>query len=266
MAYVAGTAEAARSVVGGAPLAFGLGGGLHHAHRARASGFCIYDDPAIACSILRDHFSRVAYIDIDVHHGDGVQFLFYDDPTVLTCSIHEDPRTLFPGTGSVDETGVSYSAINVPVPAGATGDTWLFGFEHGLLPALQRFQPEAIVLQMGTDTHSSDPLAHLKVTVQEWIQAVETIRDLNTPIVALGGGGYNRQAVPRMWAAAVITLLGLEVPPTIPSKFAEVHGVENFFDASLPGPREAGIATMRETVEWLQKNHHPKIGLPRQGG
>ncbi len=124
-AYTGSSAAAARAVRDGEALAFGLGGGLHHALTAKASGFCIYDDPAVTCSILRDRFDRVAYVDIDVHQGDGVQWIFYEDPTVLTCSIHEDGRTLWPGTGGVEETGVDFTSLNVPVEAGTTADVWL---------------------------------------------------------------------------------------------------------------------------------------------
>ena len=106
LAYVSATVKAAEAVRDGAPLAFAIGGGLHHAQRRKASGFCIFDDPAIACHILLERFERVAYVDIDVHHGDGVQWIFYEEPRVLTCSIHEEGRTLFPGTGFVEETGV----------------------------------------------------------------------------------------------------------------------------------------------------------------
>ncbi|KAA0238247.1 MAG: hypothetical protein EDM74_07325, partial [Armatimonadetes bacterium] len=121
----------------------------------------------------------------------------WDDPSVLTCSIHEDGRYLYPGTGAVEETGPAYAAVNVPLPPGTTGDTWLWAFEQGILPALEAFAPEALVLQMGTDAHFLDPLAHLNVAAQDWLEAVRLVKEAGLPIVALGGGGYSLDTVPR---------------------------------------------------------------------
>ncbi len=240
LAYLGGSVRAAEAVRDGAPLAFGIAGGLHHALRSKASGFCVFNDPAVACHVLREKFDRVAYVDIDVHHGDGVQWIFYVDPTVMTCSIHEEGKTLWPGTGWVEETGAEFSSVNVPMQARTTGDVWLDAFERGILPALERFQPQAIVLQMGTDTHFLDPLAHLNNSAQEWLQAVVRIRDLGIPLVALGGGGYNLTTVPRMWTAACLTLGNLEVPELVPADLAEAWEMPRFFDAELPGPRGSG--------------------------
>ncbi|HTQ10246.1 MAG TPA: hypothetical protein VMI31_09265 [Fimbriimonadaceae bacterium] len=260
LAYVAGSAAAARSVNEGAKLAYGIGGGLHHARRREASGFCTFDDCAVACHILRERFDRVAYVDIDVHHGDGVQWIFYDDPTVLTCSIHEDPRTLYPGTGRVTETGAGFSAVNVPVVARTTGDVWLWAFENGILPCLERFKPQAIVLQMGADTHFLDPLAHIESTAQDWLAAVTRIRDLGIPTVALGGGGYNLTTVPRMWTAACLSLAGLEVPERIPEPFATNWQVQTFMDRYAPGPAGAGREEAEEVVRFIRENHLKRIG------
>ncbi len=246
LAYCSGSAAAARDVAGGAPLAISLSGGLHHARRSQASGFCIYNDPAIAISILKERFGKVAYIDIDVHHGDGVQWLFYDDPTVLTCSIHQSGRTLYPGTGGVEETGAGHSSINVPLAPNTTGDVWLSAFKRGILTAITQFQPEAIVFQMGTDAHFSDPLAQLLVTAREWLEAVHLVKKLRTPLVALGGGGYNLSAVPRMWTAAVLTLLDKPIP-AMPDDLAKAWDMPSFFDENLPLPRRQGAAEA-ETV------------------
>ncbi len=163
LAYCSASAQAAKAVRDGAKLAFSIGGGLHHARRDRASGFCIFDDPAIACHILLERFERVAYVDIDVHHGDGVQWIFYGEPRVLTCSIHEDGRTLFPGTGGLEETGVEFTSFNVPIAARTSGDVWLDAFRQTIPAALEAFGTEAIVLQMGTDAHFLDPLAPLEM-------------------------------------------------------------------------------------------------------
>ncbi|HMS54269.1 MAG TPA: acetoin utilization protein AcuC [Fimbriimonadaceae bacterium] len=243
LAYVSGTAAAARDVAGGAPLAINLSGGLHHAQRSRASGFCVYNDPAIAISILRESSDRVAYIDIDVHAGDGVQALTFHDPSVLTCSIHQDPRTIYPGTGFVEEIGAEGTAVNVPLPPGTTGDIWLRGIREGVLPYVDAFQPGAVVLQMGTDAHFTDPLARFQVTASEWIAAIGDVASMGIPVVAVGGGGYSLSAVPRMWAATCFTLAGLKVPD-IPSDLQGAWDLPNFFDDPIPEPRGVGEQTL----------------------
>ena len=250
-AYVSGTVNAATDVRDGARLAFGIAGGLHHAHRSAASGFCVFNDPAIACSILRDSFERVAYIDIDLHHGDGVQSVFYDDPSVLTCSIHESGVSLFPGTGFVHEHGAEGSAVNVPLEAGTTGDVWLWAFENGVIARVKAFEPQAIVLQMGTDAHFLDPLGNLEVSAQEWLAAVQQVKDLGLPTVAVGGGGYEQSCVPRMWAAAVMTLAGIEFSDEIPDAIPPDWGMPHFFDRHLPSPRGRGKAAAERVVAEL---------------
>ncbi|MDQ2877031.1 MAG: acetoin utilization protein AcuC, partial [Actinomycetota bacterium] len=170
-ALVAGaTLGAARAVwTGTADHGASIAGGLHHAMRARASGFCVYNDPAIAIAWLLDAgATRIAYVDIDVHHGDGVQAAFYDDPRVLTISLHETPALLFPGTGLPSETGgpdAAGSAVNVALPGG-TGDAgWLRAFHAIVPPLLAAFEPEILVSQHGCDTHRLDPLADLALTI-----------------------------------------------------------------------------------------------------
>ncbi len=240
LAYVAGSVRAAEDVRDGAPLAFGIAGGLHHAQRSRASGFCVFNDPAIACAILRERFERVAYVDIDLHHGDGVQALFFDNPTVMTCSIHETGKRLYPGTGFVEERGAEDTSVNAPLEPFTTGDVWLWAFENGIMPRLRAFQPQAIVLQMGTDPHFLDPLGHLQVAAQEWLEAVKDVMELGLPIVALGGGGYELSCVPRMWASAVMTLSGLEYDDAIPQSIPKEWGMTTFADRDLPLPRNHG--------------------------
>ncbi len=240
LAYTGGSVRAAEAVRDGAQLAFSLSGGLHHARRDQASGFCIFNDPAVACAILRDRFERVAYVDIDVHHGDGVQWIFYDDPTVLTCSIHQDGRTIYPGTGFVDESSVDFTAVNVPMVPGTTGDVWIDAFNQTIIPAIKAFNPGAIVLQMGTDAHFLDRLGNLRLVAQEWLEAVMAIKNLGLPIVALGGGGYTITTVPRMWAAACLTLGGIPFEDDLPADLIQELETDLFFDPELPGPREQG--------------------------
>ena len=259
LAYNSASARAAEAVRDGAPLAIAIGGGLHHAHYDRASGFCIFDDPAVACAVLRDKFDRVAYVDIDVHHGDGVQGLFYNDPSVLTCSIHESGRTLYPGTGFPDETGADFSNLNVPVVAKTTADVWLDAFTQTIPPALERFEPGAIVLQLGTDTHWEDPLGHVLSILQAYIAAVRIVRDLGIPLVAVGGGGYNLTTVPRMWTAAILELCRVEYPDALPTDLAAAWGIPYFEDRELPFGPGGGRAAADEVIEMLRRDVLPNI-------
>lgn len=253
LAYCAGTAAAARDVAEGAAIAFNIAGGLHHARRAQASGFCVFNDPAIAISILREKFERVAYVDIDVHHGDGVQWIFLDDSNVLTCSIHETGFALYPGTGFVKEHGAHRTSVNVPLEPLTTGDVWLDAFERGILQALHTFKPEAVVLQMGTDAHYLDPLAHLQVSAKQWCRAIEMVRDFDAPIVAVGGGGYCATTVPRMWTAAILTLMRIEIPHAIPSPYDVDWDMPTFFDPIEPGGG-TGKEFAEETLLELQES------------
>ncbi len=260
LAYCGASVWAAQAVRDGAPLAFALAGGLHHAMPAKASGFCIYNDVALACAILRERFERVAYVDIDLHHGDGVQAIFEADPAVLTASIHQDGRTIYPGTGFVDEVGSAGTSVNVPIPPAATGDVWLEAFDRGIMAALARFRPEAIVLQMGTDAHFSDPLGHLEVAAQEWLLAVRGIRDMNLPTVACGGGGYSLSAVPRMWMAAVLELCHMPIPETLPEVDGFSIGSTRTFDVELPSPRGRRRAEVQATLERIEHEVLPRLG------
>jgi len=237
LAYVKATVEAAYAVRAGAPLAFSMGGGLHHAMPDRASGFCIFNDPALAITILRDRFERVAYLDIDLHHGDGVQWIFYRDPTVLTVSIHEGGRWLFPGTGAVDELGEDEgwgTAINIPLAPETDDDIWWWAFEQVVPRAFEWFRPQALVLQMGADPHYLDPLGHLNLTAQGWLRAVAWACSLQLPTVALGGGGYNLTTVPRMWTLAVATLAGVELPDETPAHFRWHDRIPTLTDHARP--------------------------------
>jgi acetoin utilization protein AcuC len=205
--------------------AFHPGGGLHHAMRARASGFCIYNDPALAIARARRDGLRVMYIDLDVHHGDGVQALFWEDPGVLTFSIHESGRYLFPGTGDVDEVGEGASAgtvVNVPLPPD-TGEAAWYPIVESYLPALAAaFGPDLIVSQHGADSHGWDPLAHLHVTTTAHGKAARLIDALAHQFgggrwLATGGGGYDAyRVVPRTWALTWLAGAHREVPSATP--------------------------------------------------
>jgi acetoin utilization protein AcuC len=208
-------------LAGRAARAVNIAGGLHHAMRNYASGFCIYNDAALAIRRLLDGgVARVAYVDIDVHHGDGVEAAFADDPRVMTISLHQHPATLFPGTGNsadIGGPGAEGSAVNVPLPPGTGDDEWLRAF-HAVVPALLRaFQPEVLVTQHGADTHAEDPLANLALSVDGQRAAHRALADLAETTagnrwLALGGGGYSLfRVVPRSWTHLLATVLGREV-------------------------------------------------------
>jgi len=224
-ALVAGaTRDAARAVWSGSAVhAVNVAGGHHHAMRRAASGFCVYNDLAVAIKwLLAAGAERVAYVDLDVHHGDGVQAAFYDDPRVLTISLHEHPATLFPGTGLPGETGTGDGAgyaVNVALPAG-TGDAgWLRAFDAVVPPMLRSFKPTVLVSQHGCDSHLLDPLAHLELSVDAQRSAQLMLHDLAHELcdgrwLATGGGGYALvQVVPRTWTHLLAVAAGTPLDP-----------------------------------------------------
>ncbi|NUP52387.1 MAG: acetoin utilization protein AcuC [Catenulispora sp.] len=224
---VGASVEAARSVwTGRSAHAVNLAGGLHHAMRSHASGFCVYNDPAIAIAwLLAEGASRVAYVDVDVHHGDGVQAAFYDDPRVLTISLHEHPRTLFPGTGLPEDAGgpgAEGHAANVALPAGTRDEAWLRAFDAVVPPLLAAFAPDILVTQHGCDTHALDPLAHFLLTVDGQRAAAERLHRLahthtHGRWVALGGGGYEVvDVVPRIWTHVLAEAAERPIAPDTP--------------------------------------------------
>jgi acetoin utilization protein AcuC len=231
-ALVAGaTLRAAEAVWRGETRkAVNISGGLHHAMPDRASGFCVYNDPAVAIARLLDlGAERIGYVDVDVHHGDGVQEIFYDDPRVMTISLHETPLALFPGTGFPTETGgpdAEGTAINVALPPG-TGDAgWLRAF-HAVVPsALKTFHPQVLVTQCGADTHRLDPLADLRLSVDGQRATYLAVRRLTEELcdgrwIATGGGGYALvEAVPRAWTHLLAIVSGEPLDPAIETPLA----------------------------------------------
>jgi len=214
---VGATLDAVRRVVENeAEHCANFGGGLHHALRDKASGFCIYNDIGVAIAYLRKELDcKVAYIDLDAHHGDGVQWGFYDDPDVLTISIHESGRYLFPGTGDVDEIGEGHgkgACINIPLLPHTDGESWLECLEAVVPEALDAFRPDIVISQHGCDAHRLDPLTHLAVSTEAMERAATLIHRLahehsGGRWVALGGGGYAHwQVVPRAWGLVWATL------------------------------------------------------------
>ncbi|MCW2799898.1 MAG: acetoin utilization protein AcuC [Aeromicrobium sp.] len=225
-ALVAGASvEAARRVwTGQAPRAVNIAGGLHHAMPSNASGFCIYNDVALAIRWLLDNGAqRIAYVDVDAHHGDGVQAMFYDDPRVLTISIHEGPQTLFPGTGFATETGgegAEGSSVNMPLPPGTSDAGWLRAFHAVVPPLVREFKPDVLVTQHGCDSHMDDPLTNLMLSVDGQRASYLALRDLAEEVcggkwVATGGGGYAvMDVVPRAWSHLLAIIAGSPFDPS----------------------------------------------------
>jgi acetoin utilization protein AcuC len=224
-ALVAGaTVEAARRVwTGEANRAANIAGGLHHAMPSHASGFCIYNDPALAIRWMLDQGAeRIAYVDVDAHHGDGVQAIFYDDPRVLTVSIHEGPRTLFPGTGYADEIGglgAEGTAVNIPLPPGTTDAGWLRAF-HAVVPAVvEAYGPEILISQHGCDSHGHDPLTNLALTIDGQRASYLAVERLAEELaggrwIVTGGGGYALYSVvPRVWTHLLAIVSGQPLDP-----------------------------------------------------
>jgi acetoin utilization protein AcuC len=228
-ALVAGATLAAAEAMwdGRAQHGINVAGGLHHAMAGNASGFCVYNDPAIAIAwLLGQGVEKIAYVDVDVHHGDGVQAAFYGDPRVLTVSLHEHPMTLFPGTGLPRDTGAPGAegmAVNVALPAG-TGDAgWLRAFDAVVPPLLRAFGPQVLVTQHGCDTHRLDPLAHLELSVDGQRTAAAWLHELAHETaggrwLATGGGGYALvQVVPRTWTHLLAEASGQPLDPAAPT-------------------------------------------------
>jgi acetoin utilization protein AcuC len=228
-----GTLEAARAVLAGEVAhGFNAAGGLHHAMPARASGFCVYDDPAIAIAwLLERGVERIAYVDLDVHHGDGPQAIFWDEPRVLTISIHQyAPWYFFPGTGEATERGgpnAEGSVLNLPLPPETGEDAWLEALRGSALPAARAFRPDVLVTQLGCDTHRSDPLAQLHLTMRAYREAARELHALAHEAVggrwvATGGGGYQwARVVPRAWTSYFAEMADSRIEDPLPRAWVE---------------------------------------------
>jgi acetoin utilization protein AcuC len=257
-------------------VAFNIAGGLHHAAPARASGFCYVNDAAVLIAELLARGRRVAYVDIDAHHGDGVQFGFYDTDRVLTISLHETGETLFPGTGFPEETGTGPGegfSVNVPLAPGTDDEIFLWALEAVVPPLLRAYAPDLLVTQLGIDTHRTDPLAHLKLTIQGFRRAVEILRGCDLPWVALGGGGYDLANVPRAWTAAWAVMTGREIPDLLPDaarRALQEQGIrlETLSDPPpSPDPLERAEAWRyaRASVAAVRELIFPRFGLTAGG-
>ena len=268
---VGASVEAARQVWSGQVThAANVAGGLHHAMPGWASGFCVYNDVAVAIRWLLDHGAdRVGYVDVDVHHGDGVERFFYDDPRVLTISLHETGEVLFPGTGFPGDTGgpgAVGSAVNVALPPGTSDDGWLRAF-HALVPPLLRaFTPDVLVTQHGCDSHREDPLAHLMLTVDGQRASYLALHDLAHELtdgrwVALGGGGYAVvDVVPRAWSHLLATVAGSPLDPERETPFGWREHVRTALGRSAPARLTDGRPPAYR--DWSE-GYDPGSGLDR---
>lgn len=207
----AGLIAADELLSGRADIAFNLLGGFHHARPAHAGGFCFLNDVALACEALARAGKRVVYLDVDAHHGDGVQDIFYERSDVFTISMHESGKTLFPWGGFENETGRAAGQgfnANICLPAGTYDDAFLTAFEQAALPLIGAYQPEVIVLELGMDTLAGDPLTHLQMTNNIVVDVLAALMKFKRPLLVAGGGGYHVENTVRAWALAWRTCQG----------------------------------------------------------
>lgn len=280
--HVAGTVYSCDLVMNGeADRAFSLGGGFHHAMQRKASGFCIFNDVAIGIKYLLERYKlkRILYLDIDAHHGDGVQWAFYSDPRVLTISIHEGPATLFPGTGETDESGEGYGrgySINLPLPPGTSDEAYIYGFRELVLPAASAFKPDVIVAQLGVDAHFSDPLTHIRLTTGAYreigIELDALLKRIgNTKLIGVTGGGYDVVNAPRAWLVLLSGLMAFQIDDRIPESWIELCKREageepsrTLHDEKQPqameSQRDRIMAIVKEKVAAAKRETFPAIG------
>jgi len=206
------TVAGAEKIAGGeAGIAFNPSGGYHHAHADRASGFCYINDVVLGCMTLAEAGKRILYLDVDVHHGDGVQEAFYERNDVMTISLHQDPRALFPGTGFADEIGRGQGkgfAVNIPLPIGTYDEVYMKAVKSVVLPLIGAYGPDCFVMEIGVDALADDPLANLALTNNVYADVIGELLNFNKPILAVGGGGYDVANTVRAWSLVWTVLCG----------------------------------------------------------
>lgn len=261
--------QCAELVSGGkASIAFNIAGGLHHAGARQASGFCYINDPVLAIYHFLDKGKRVMYLDIDAHHGDGVQWAFYEDPRVLTVSFHQDGRTLFPGTGNLSEMGrgegLGY-AVNIPMLPGTDDHIFWEGFDSVVPVLMGLFNPDVVVSQLGVDTFQDDPLAALEFTTNGLCRVIAYLTEQGVPWVALGGGGYNPANVARAWTLAWAIMNGVDLPDDLPESMVKPLSAWNWRDEKLRDHEHLSRwqkkcrPRMEKCLEYLETKVFPKI-------
>ncbi|MBE0635451.1 acetoin utilization protein AcuC [Candidatus Bipolaricaulota bacterium] len=242
--------------------AFNMAGGLHHAMPSRASGFCHINDGVLAIQTLTGAGKRVAYVDIDAHHGDGVERAFYDRSDVLTISIHQTGRTIFPGTGFANDMGEGDGrgyAVNIPLSPGAGDDAYERAFGELVLPLLKSFQPDVLVTQLGADAVLGDIVANLRLSLRGFERCLKQFRALAMPWIALGGGGYDVANVVRAWTMAWATMLDCDLPDEIPDIWMAEAATYDVCASSLRGTMEMTsspehvLDDLSESIEHLRR-------------
>jgi acetoin utilization protein AcuC len=247
--------------------AFSYSGGLHHAMADHASGFCVFNDAAIAIRWLASQGQRVVYVDIDAHHGDGVQAAFNSTDQVMTISLHESGHYLFPGTGFVYELGTGRGrgySINVPLLPYTADEVYLWAFQEIVPPLVSEFAPDVLVTQLGIDTHYQDPLTHLQLTTRGYARMLRSFRDMELPWVALGGGGYNVHTVARAWTLAYGVMSDQGFAEQIPEDYAQAYGDRWLHDCEQPSLSEGNLVRTRQHAE--QQVKELKRGLKHRSG
>lgn len=237
--------------------AMNISGGLHHASPSSASGFCIFNDPAVSIAYLKKKHGvgKILYLDIDAHHGDGVMYGFYSDAGVLDIDFHEDGRDLFPGTGFTDEVGegeASGTKINIPLAPFTGDEPYLKLFQQIVPAAVRAYRPEVLLLQCGADGHANDPLAHLQLTTKSYSEVAKTVQELSHEIsggrmIVFGGGGYNIANVARTWTVVASTLAGYAIPRNVPEHW------QKLFEALVGEKAPANICSDGEGKEDRRK-------------
>jgi acetoin utilization protein AcuC len=251
--------------------AFNIAGGLHHAMKSRASGFCYINDPVIGILRLVNQGKRVAYVDIDAHHGDGVQAAFYKTNKVLTISLHETGLTLFPGTGFENEVGEGEGegfSVNLPFSPYTDDEIYVWAFEEIVPPLIQAFRPDVVVSQLGVDSFYSDPLTNLQLSMHGFEKIVRRIKELAPRWVALGGGGYDVSNVARAWTLAWAIMNGVELSEELPKSYIDKAASVGIHEKELRGKEipssSSGSDDIREETErvvnYLKKTIFPKVG------
>ncbi|HOK96359.1 MAG TPA: acetoin utilization protein AcuC [Anaerohalosphaeraceae bacterium] len=258
-AWAAGaTLTAARAIIAGtAAVAFNPSGGYHHAFDDHAGGFCYLNDVVLGCMELAGAGKKVVFLDIDVHHCDGVQAAFYDRCDVMTISLHQDGRTLFPGTGFTDEIGAGEGrgyAVNLPMPPGTYDELYLKAFHQVVVPLISARQPDVLVLEAGADTLQGDPLAGLCLTNNVFVDIINSLLAFGKPILAVGGGGYNVQNTVRAWALIWTALCGEQLAQDMTAGMGGVM-LENMDWAGGAGLRDRVLIPSA----WQRQNLEPAV-------
>ncbi len=259
-------------VKGKADIAFNPSGGYHHAGPEKAAGFCYINDVALACIVLAEQTKKVLYLDVDVHNGDGVTEFFYERNDVLTISLHQNPKTLFPGTGFVDEIGKGLGegyCVNVPLPVGTYDQMYMKAFKAVVLPLIGAFNPDVIVFELGADALAGDPLANLQLTNNVYAEIINHLMSFDKPILATGGGGYHVGNTVRAWALAWSVFCGADSGEDMDVAVGGVllESTEwqgGFRDRRLAvskSQREAVIPVIDETIKKLKETIFPIHGL-----